>query len=462
MAIHPAQLQPYALGGAGAALGATSILLRSFTTIDGVVLTMADFGAIGYGTLEPGNGTMEEQISFSGVVQNANGTATLTGVKNVAFLSPYTETAGLSKTHAGSTTFVISNTSAYYNQIPFKQNDEIVTGQWTFNSFPITPSNSDASTTVKGVTKLSVAPVGATNPIAVGTNDPRLNPYAASSAGTDTYAITLATADAPGAYTAGQVFTFKADVGNTGTATLNVNSLGAKTIKKNVSNDLETGDILANQISQVEYDGTNFQLISPYAYGSVPVIRTYTSTDTWTKPAGLKYVIVEVQAMGGVGSGTAAGVAGGGGGGAGGYSRKKIAVATLGPTETVTIGTAAAASSFGTHASATAGATASGADGAAGGTGSSGDLNISGQGGGAGMPTNALSQGPFSGGGGSSYFGGGGNGVTRSTGSGGATNGVAGGNYGGGGGGSVSVGANVGTGGAGGPAIVVVTEYYNY
>lgn len=38
------------------------------------------------------------------------------------------------------------------------------------------PTQPDASTTVKGLTKLSVAPGSPTNPIAVGDNDPRLNP----------------------------------------------------------------------------------------------------------------------------------------------------------------------------------------------------------------------------------------------------------------------------------------------
>lgn len=83
--------------------------------------------------------------------------------------------------------------------------------------------------------------------------------YGASSAGTDTYAITVS--PVPDNLTAGDVFRLKADVANTGACTLNVNSLGAKTIKKNVSEDLATGDILAGQLITVEYDGTNFQLI---------------------------------------------------------------------------------------------------------------------------------------------------------------------------------------------------------
>ena len=84
--------------------------------------------------------------------------------------------------------------------------------------------------------------------------------YAASSGGTDTYAITLA--PIPTAYTTGMVVRFKADVANTGAATLNVNSLGAKTIKKNVTDDLDTNDILANQVITVIYDGTNFLMMN--------------------------------------------------------------------------------------------------------------------------------------------------------------------------------------------------------
>lgn len=130
MAYQYAQLDPFALYGAGAVAGATTITFKSFQTIDGVNLTMTDFGSIGYGTIDPGNGSLEEQISFTGVTQNTNGTATLTGVKSVLFLSPYTATTGLSKTHAGSTPFVISNTSGFYNELTAKQNNEVLTGYW--------------------------------------------------------------------------------------------------------------------------------------------------------------------------------------------------------------------------------------------------------------------------------------------------------------------------------------------
>lgn len=87
--------------------------------------------------------------------------------------------------------------------------------------------------------------------------------YAADAGSTDDYAITLA--PAPTAYAAGQTFRFKANTANTGATTLNVNGLGAKTIKKNYNSDLATGDILANQLVEVIYDGTNFQMLSPVA-----------------------------------------------------------------------------------------------------------------------------------------------------------------------------------------------------
>ncbi len=83
--------------------------------------------------------------------------------------------------------------------------------------------------------------------------------YAASATGSDAYAITVPVT--PNDYDAGDRYTFKADVANTGAATLNVNGLGVKTIKKyGGTADLATGDIQAGQLCTVRYDGTYFQL----------------------------------------------------------------------------------------------------------------------------------------------------------------------------------------------------------
>lgn len=55
--------------------------------------------------------------------------------------------------------------------------------------------------------------------------------------------------------------------GNSGSSTLNVNGLGAKTLKKSVSTNLSSGDILAGGIYRVAYDGTNFQIVGGLSSG---------------------------------------------------------------------------------------------------------------------------------------------------------------------------------------------------
>jgi hypothetical protein len=85
--------------------------------------------------------------------------------------------------------------------------------------------------------------------------------YAADAGANDTYVITLT--PAPTAYTTGMEIKFKANTINTGACTLNVNSLGAKDIRKNGTTVLTDGDIAAGQIVTVVYDGTQFQLQTP-------------------------------------------------------------------------------------------------------------------------------------------------------------------------------------------------------
>jgi hypothetical protein len=187
-----------------------------------------------------------------------------------------------------------------------------------------------------------------------------------------------------------------------------------------------------------------------------PVVRTYLnagSPHTWTKPAGLKYAVVEVQAAGGDGESVTITDGGGGGGGGGGYGKKLIAVASLGATETVTVGAVGATSSFGAHVVATNGTTATTEAGAAGGGCTGGDINITGGTGGTGSPysDDAGHGGP----GGDSFLGTGGALVVS------GSNGVAGTGYGGGGSGGAASGTIDRTGGAGGPGIVIVTEFYN-
>jgi hypothetical protein len=85
--------------------------------------------------------------------------------------------------------------------------------------------------------------------------------YAADASSTDTYVITLS--PVPDAYTNGMLILFKANTANTGACTINVNGLGAKSIKKGggAATDPGNGDIAAGQIMAIVYDGTNFQII---------------------------------------------------------------------------------------------------------------------------------------------------------------------------------------------------------
>lgn len=85
------------------------------------------------------------------------------------------------------------------------------------------------------------------------------NIIGATALGTDTYTVTYN--PSPALYIINQKFLIKFVNSNTGAATLNVNGLGAKPIKKNVSSALEAGNIAAGQILLLAYDGTNFQII---------------------------------------------------------------------------------------------------------------------------------------------------------------------------------------------------------
>lgn len=282
------------------------------------------------------------------------------------------------------------------------------------------------------------------------------NDYAVDSVGTDAYAITVTPAIT--AYAAGQIFSFKAGTLNTAGATLAVSGLAAKAIKKNYNQALVTGDILAGQMVLVQYDSANdcFQLLSKTP-NVAPTTQVITATGVWTKPANLKYAVIEVVGGGGGGVIPAAFNRGGGGGGGGGYSKKIVAAASLGATEIVTVGVENGTTSFGSHCQATGGSDATAEIGGAGGVGSGGDLNIAGSAGGSALGT---SSGTFGGAGGPSHLGGGGaGGATRASAS---SEGAAGGNYGGGGGGGAAGTAQAPISGGGGAAgVIIVTEYYS-
>lgn len=123
--------------------------------------------------------------------------------------------------------------------------------------------------------------------------------YAAAS-GTNT--ITASYNKNPTAYATGQRFTFKAAATNTGSATLNINSLGAITIKKKDTasgtiTTLSAGDIISGGIYTVFYDSTDFILeavdgggITSVSQGdlntSSGIVSTTSTSDFLTLPGG--------------------------------------------------------------------------------------------------------------------------------------------------------------------------------
>ena len=79
--------------------------------------------------------------------------------------------------------------------------------------------------------------------------------------GTDTLTGTLTPALT--AYATGNLFSFVAANTNTGATTININSLGVKSITKSGTTALAAGDMVSGRVYLIEYDGTRFQLINP-------------------------------------------------------------------------------------------------------------------------------------------------------------------------------------------------------
>ena len=102
--------------------------------------------------------------------------------------------------------------------------------------------------------------------------------YLTSIFGTDT--ITAVAPASMTAYAAGQTFRFIAAGANTTTSvTININGIGAKNITKSGTTALAIGDITANSVVTVNYDGTQFQLATLPAYVAPFGLAT---NNTWT------------------------------------------------------------------------------------------------------------------------------------------------------------------------------------
>lgn len=99
--------------------------------------------------------------------------------------------------------------------------------------------------------------------------------FPTSTGSSNAYVVTYS--PVPSALVTGQHYPFIANFQNTGASTLNVNSLGAKAIKKYGGTVLASADIVNGAAVDTIYDGTNLQMISQLgnsASGTVTSIAT--------------------------------------------------------------------------------------------------------------------------------------------------------------------------------------------
>jgi len=140
------QMKPVKLSGSGISSTATSIGVQTFQDPGGNDVVTADLTSQTYATLEPGT-SREEIISFTGVTHSStDNSATLTGVtRNLDYTTPYTQISATGFAHAGGTLLVISNNPQIYDDFLSEDNDETITGLYTFTASQW-PKMSDGTT----------------------------------------------------------------------------------------------------------------------------------------------------------------------------------------------------------------------------------------------------------------------------------------------------------------------------
>lgn len=188
------------------AAGASTCSLQSITDDDGVTIPNGTY----FFTLDGDNSQKEHIV------------ATLTGV-NLTDISSISrqgvQTANAVREHRIGATVTITNFAhiKYLNDLLDGTTDLDASNPLAYDADPDLTGNNkklatvklvedtamaggaDASTSVKGISKLSVAPASATEPIAVGVNDPKLPPVDTSSLSADKLAALAGTSGTPSA-----------------------------------------------------------------------------------------------------------------------------------------------------------------------------------------------------------------------------------------------------------------------
>ncbi len=134
----PVQVPRTYLYGSGIGSSDTSIKLTSLKTTNGQTVGMSAFGDIGYATIDAAVPNKEENVSFTGITQNTDGTAILTGVtRGLLPFYPFTASSTYQVSHSGGASVIFSNSAPFYSQFAFWGSTTTITGPWTFASSAI-------------------------------------------------------------------------------------------------------------------------------------------------------------------------------------------------------------------------------------------------------------------------------------------------------------------------------------
>lgn len=123
-------------------------------------LSMTDFGDLGYATIDPTSTTKAENISFTGVTDNGDGTFTLTGVtRGLKGVSDYS-TGGNAVSHSSGATVVFSNSAPFYAQFGNVKNTNTWDKKQTFSVVPETTADATSANDMVRLSQLQAAVLG--------------------------------------------------------------------------------------------------------------------------------------------------------------------------------------------------------------------------------------------------------------------------------------------------------------
>jgi hypothetical protein len=224
--------------------------------------------------------------------------------------------------------------------------------------------------------------------------------YAVDAGSANSPSVTLVPAPTSLGSLTGVPIRVKMNATNTGNTTLNVVGASSALVINPDGSALSANQLIGGNIYEFFYNGTAFELSSSSGYHpGFFRATTFVSTGSFTVPAGVYLLDVELWGAGGPGGSSTSVLNAGGGGGGGGYCRGLVAT-TPGTIWTVTIGVGVnsgtpVSTTFGGALTATGGSPGTNGsisavgNGGAGGTGSGGYLNIQGASGNAAISYNA-------------------------------------------------------------------------